>query len=314
MKAQARGAALITVLLVTALAATLCFALMQSQRLAIRASAGQSEARQAWHFAQGGEQLAGSLLAADARDAAATDHPGEAWAQSGAAEEIAGNRIAVRIVDLSGRLNLNSLVRQDAVDVHALQRLQRLLGLLRMDPDLAWHVVYWIRPDLAPDPIRAAVQRDQATRALPAREAGRPLVDVSELRLLAPLDADAYRRLAMHVVALPPSTGLNVNTADPWVLASLADGLSLDDGQAMAAARGRTGHPTVAAFLQQPRLARVPVPSVGLDVRSDHFGVITDVVTGTRRLRLVSHLHRAPAGVRVLDRALVPPYMLEPPR
>ena len=62
MKRQ-RGVALITVLLVVALASLVTAGLVLRQQLSIRSSTNQLLARQAWHFALGGE--AGMPLASD---------------------------------------------------------------------------------------------------------------------------------------------------------------------------------------------------------------------------------------------------------
>ena len=65
MKSASRGVALITVLLVVALAATVCAALVTRQQLSIRTTANQLHARQAWHYARGGEQLALAFLSCE---------------------------------------------------------------------------------------------------------------------------------------------------------------------------------------------------------------------------------------------------------
>ena len=57
MKHQ-RGVALITVLLVVAIVTVVSAAMVARQQLSIRASSNQLQARQAWHYALGGEALA----------------------------------------------------------------------------------------------------------------------------------------------------------------------------------------------------------------------------------------------------------------
>ena len=57
MKAQ-RGVALITVLLVVAVVTVVCASMIARQQLSIRATSNQLQARQAWHYALGGEALA----------------------------------------------------------------------------------------------------------------------------------------------------------------------------------------------------------------------------------------------------------------
>jgi len=115
-----RGVALITVLLVLAIVTVVSAAMVARQQLSIRASSNQLQARQAWHYALGGEALAQAMLARDLRagatgetgangEAAAVDHLLEPWAQPLPAFEIDQGEILVRIEDLAGRFNLNDL-------------------------------------------------------------------------------------------------------------------------------------------------------------------------------------------------------------
>ena len=314
MKRRQYGVALITVLLVVALAATVCAALVTRQQLSIRSIANQLHARQAWQYARGGEQLAIALLAADLRQASATDHRGEAWAQALPLYPVEGGGLSVSIDDLSGRFNLNSVVQGGQVDADAFARLQRLLVLLQLDPQLAWQVVAWIAPALAPGAIGLQAARSYQRREPAYQPARRALRDVSELRLLAGFDEAAYQRLLPHVSALPAGATLNLNTADPWVLASLADGLALGDGRRLADARGGSGFASVDALLAQPLLQRRQVARNGLAVSSNWFQASSEVAIGERRLRLLSVLQRDAGAARVVARQLVPPVFPEKDR
>ena len=305
------GVALITVLLVVALAAAVCAALVTRQQLAIRSAANQLHARQAWQYARGGEQLAIAVLDEDRRVGASTDHRGEAWAQRLPVYPVDGGQVQVTIDDLSGRFNLNSVIREGQVEGDAFARLQRLLALLQLDSQLAWQLVAWMAPDAAPDVIRLQAARSYRSRTPMYRPAGRPLADVSELRLLAGIDEVAYQRLLPHVAALPGNNPLNVNTADPWVLASLADGLALQDGRRLSDARGTAGFRSIDAFLAQPLLHRHRVNGNGLSVRSRWFVVTSDAAIGERHLRLLSVLQRDGASLYVVSRQLAPSYLPE---
>ena len=71
-----RGVALITVLLVVAIVTVVSAAMVARQQLSIRATSNQLQARQAWHYALGGEALAQAILARDLRSAAGADGDG----------------------------------------------------------------------------------------------------------------------------------------------------------------------------------------------------------------------------------------------
>src|SRR5690606_16456238 len=125
-----RGVALITVLLVVALATLVCAGLMLRQQLAIRSVGNQLLVRQAQYYAEGGELLARALLLRDLREAGQlmVDHPGEAWASPGLRFPLdEGGELRLRIEDLAGRFNLNSLAAAGEAGELALLRLRRLL-------------------------------------------------------------------------------------------------------------------------------------------------------------------------------------------
>ena len=138
-----RGVALITVLLVVAIVTVVSAAMVARQQLSIRASSNQLQARQAWHYALGGEALAQAILARDLRtgatgepgasgEAAAVDHLLEPWAQPLPAFEIDQGEILVRIEDLAGRFNLNDLLRDQQPNTAAVEQFRRLLLRLQI--------------------------------------------------------------------------------------------------------------------------------------------------------------------------------------
>lgn len=309
MKRQ-RGVALITVLLVVAIVTVVAAGMIARQHLAIRGSANQVLARQAWHYALGGEALAKALLRRDLQSAATAmvDHPGEAWARPLPPYPIDQGEIRVSIADLAGRLNLNALVRNQQPDPLAIARFRRLLEVLEIEAPYAERLVDWLDLDQQPSGPQGA--EDGAYQRLdpPYRSAGRRLHDVSELRLLLEMDEAHYQRLAPHVSALPADVPLNVNTADAAVLASLAPDLTLAGARALIAARPAGGYRTVEAFLAQPALAELQLQGTDLAVDSQFFEAASDVRLGDRRQRLVSRLRReADGSVRTLQRDLGQP-------
>lgn len=318
MKRQ-RGVALITVLLVVAVVTVLCAGLIARQQLSIRSSANQLHVNQAWHYALGGETLARALLQRDLREGdprQPVDHLGEAWAQPLAPFPLdEGGELRVRIVDASGRFNLNSLVRNGQPNELALQRLRRLLLRLEIDRPYAERLLDWLDGDSEASGPHGA-EDNQYLLAEPAyRTANRQIADVSELRLLLEMEEADYRRLLPFVSALPSEALLNVNTASALVLSSLADGLGPDSAQALVAARGREGYASPAAFAAQPALAGLGEQvTQGVAVGSQYFEVIGEVSLGERRVVLRSLMQRGNDGqVSVLARDLGQSGSLPPP-
>lgn len=304
-----RGVALITVLLVVAVVTVVTAGLIARQQLAIRSAANQMHVRQAWHYAQGGETLAKAILFRDLREGDRqnpVDHLGEGWARPFAPFKLdEGGELRVRIEDPSGRFNLNSLVRQGQPNEVALQQFRRLLLRLQIEEPYAERLKDWI--DLDQDPTGAYGAEDNQYLLLPPpyRTPNRPMADISELRLLLNMRDEHYRRLAPFVSALPSEVALNVNTASPMVLSSLADGLSPEMAAELVAVRGFQGFRDLQAFLSQPMLAGLGLQGEGLSINTQYFQVISEVTVGDRRQVLVSQLQRGRDGrVRVLARDL----------
>lgn len=314
-----RGVALITVLLVVAIVTVVSAAMVARQQLSIRASSNQLQARQAWHYALGGEALAQAMLARDLRagatgetgangEAAAVDHLLEPWAQPLPAFEIDQGEILVRIEDLAGRFNLNDLLRDQQPNPAAVEQFRRLLLRLQISAPYAERLLDWIDPDQQPSGELGA--EDNAYRGLdtPYRSAGRRLHDLSELRLLLDMREEDFQRLAPYVVVLPPNVPLNVNTASAMVLSSLSDNLSLGAAESLVELRRAAPFRNSAAFLAQPALAGTTLQGTALAVGSQFFQATSEVRLGDRRLALVSLLQREQDGsVRVLARNLGQP-------
>jgi general secretion pathway protein K len=314
MKPQ-RGVALITVLLVVAIVTVVCASMIARQQLSIRATGNQLQARQAWHYALGGEALAQAILRQDRQQAEAgarqpVDHLLEPWALPQPAYDLdeGQGQVQVRIEDLAGRFNLNSLVQQQQPNAAALAQFRRLLRRLQIGQPYAERLVDWLDADQQPSGELGA--EDTAYQLLdpPYRTAGRRLEDLSELRLLLDMRDEDFQRLAPYVSVLPADVALNVNTASAMVLSSLADSLTPSAAEALVQARKAGGFRDVAAFMAQPAFGGVQLQGINLAVSSQYFQATSEVRLGDRRLALVSRLHREDNGdVRVLQRNLGQP-------
>ncbi|WP_394375314.1 type II secretion system minor pseudopilin GspK [Stutzerimonas frequens] len=307
-----RGVALITVLLVVAIVTVVSAAMVARQQLSIRATSNQLQARQAWHYALGGEALAQAILARDLKGgepgAAAIDHLLEPWAQPLPAFEIDQGEILVRIEDLAGRFNLNDLLRDQQPNPAAVEQFRRLLLRLQISAPYAERLLDWIDPDQQPSGELGAEDNAYLGLDTPYRSAGRRLHDLSELRLLLDMREEDFQRLAPYVVALPPNVPLNVNTASAMVLSSLSDNLSLGAAESLVELRRAVPFRNSAAFLAQPALAGTTLQGTALAVGSQFFQATSEVRLGDRRLALVSLLQREQDGsVRVLARNLGQP-------
>lgn len=293
-----RGVALISAVLVAALAGILAAALAREQLLALHRTANVMQAEQAYLYGLGLETWARKILAEDPRD---RDTPNDLWGQALPPIEVDGGMLNGLIVDLNGRFNINNLLGEEGPNEVEIARFRRLLAHLALDPALADAVVDWLDADALQRPGGA---EDQAylSRRPRHRAANRDLASVSELRAIAGIDADAYAILEPHVTALPLRTAINVNTATVLVLMSLHESITYSTAELLAQGRQRKPYSSVDEFLQD---AQLPADiREGLGVNSDFFLTRGVVTLADIELRLFSVLYRTDIGaIRMVARS-----------
>ncbi len=85
----------------------------------------------------------------------------------------------------------------------ALDFFKRLLENLKLDPEIATALVDWIDADINETLPGGAEDGAYLLAVPPYRAANRPLVDISELRLVQGYTPEVITALAPHVTALP---------------------------------------------------------------------------------------------------------------
>lgn len=310
-----QGVALITVLLVVALATVAAVQMATSDRLDQSRTGNRLALAQAHQIALGGEDWAVAVLARDLRDAddeARRDSRDQAWAQVLPPMPVEGGQVAGRIHDAQGRFNVNTLVEGGQVNPIALERFERLLMVRELDPQLAQAVVDWLGGggDAAGTAAGAGDDYYRA-REQPHLAALRPVATASELRLVRGFEAEVWHRLRPHITALPtPGTPFNVNTATPAVLQAIVPGLGDDAAESLYEAAAEEPFDSVEAFLEHPLVAGASdADEIGelrtdqLSIASGHFRVRVDVELGPVEHTLYSWLQRDDNGAsRVLRR------------
>lgn len=286
-----RGVALITVMLVVALATIAALAMASRQQLDVRRIASLLHGDQGYAYALGVENWASAILQRD-RDDGDTDDLGEDWAQRIPPLPVPGGQIMGHIEDLQGRFNLNNLVKAGAVSPPHLEQFQRLLAALELDEQLAVAVVDWIDVDIDPQLPDGAEDSVYLAQDPPYRAANRPFTSISELGLVQGFDAEVVNRLLPYISVLPKATPINVNTASAVVLRSLVEDLSDADAQRLVEDRGEDGYERIADFLKHDTLSGLQIEPTELSVSSEYFLVHADVELGQARTRLYSLVER----------------------
>ncbi|MCU0975677.1 MAG: type II secretion system minor pseudopilin GspK [Steroidobacteraceae bacterium] len=300
-----RGVALITAVVLVAIATVLAARVGTEAALDLRRTAGIGALNQGWHVALGAEAWAAEILRKDLQDSQ-RDELDEPWAQPLPPLPVDGGTIEGGLEDMQGRFNLNNLLRADGtVDEANLERFSRLLRLAGVDQRFAGALADWLDADTVerfPDGAEDGVYLSQVPGY---RAANGPVTSTSEMLALPGFTLDDFARLRPHVAALPAGTRINVCTATPLVLAALVEG-GTDFGDAEALARNRaegcfpllTDLQATLDADQYQALAQVVAES------SSWFRSVAVVSIGTSQLTLYSLLERnAAGGVRTVLRS-----------
>jgi len=307
-----RGVALVTALLVVALATTAAVAMATRLHVDLRRAGNLLHGEQAYAYALAAESWAQVILRRDAGDNE-VDSFEDDWATSLPPIAVEGGLVDGEVYDLQGRFNVNNLVTDaGGLDQPSLDYYRQLLERLGLEQTLATALLDWLDSDINATFPGGVEDEDYLLADPPYRAANRRLVDISELRLVQGYTAEVITLLAPHVTAIPRTTKINVNTATLEVLLALhkdLDGRAIED---LVEARKEEVYKSVDDFLAEDALAGLELP-VEVSVQSEWFLVLTDVVVGGGRARLQSLLHREDEATRVIMRTRARHYLLPPP-
>ncbi|MDH3947756.1 MAG: type II secretion system minor pseudopilin GspK [Gammaproteobacteria bacterium] len=303
MSQRNRGVALLTVLLVVALATTTAVAMASRQQLDIRRTENTLYQGQALMYLYGVESWSQQFLAQDRRDNE-IDHNGEDWATRLPPLPVEGGQVQGLIEDLQGRFNLNSLNQPDDSGKLARERFERLLKQLEIKTEIMSTIQDWLDADIDPR-FPAGAEDDHYLGQEPAyRTANQNMLSPSELLLLKDMNNEIYEKLRPHVNTLPEATPININTASPEVLMSLADDLSKTDIESLIIKREDKAYKSVEAFLAEDIFAGKNVSDTGLSVDSDYFLLVAQADIGHLQQTLTSIFVRDDEGrIQILVRS-----------
>ncbi|STR66518.1 General secretion pathway protein K [Klebsiella michiganensis] len=316
MNTRQRGVALLMVLLILALMMVLASAMTERSARMYQQTATTLDNLQAKWYALGAETLAAALLQRDALDSPNQTHLAQNWAQRGRRFAVNDGEIYATITDAQACFNLNAINQlsgDESVEIpYPAQVFYPIAGNLGSEPLRALHLTAALRDWVDSD--RQALLNGAEDEVYMAQSPGyltgnQPLQDVSELRLLAGMDATLYQRLLPYVCALADETlQVNVNTLQPAQAALLAAlfpaELTLAEARQLLQARAATGWNSVAAFLSQPLLQKTDTAAARpwLAVHSERFIATFSVVMGSARYQQRSLLQKQGRTFSVVQR------------
>jgi len=286
-----RGVAVVTALLMTALAVSIVAGLFWQQQVQIRLVDNQRVRMQEEWLLRDMLDWAQWVLIQDDRQSS-IDYEGETWSRPLSGMPIASNvaQAVLRgtVSDAQGRFNLNNLSDEGQIDPIETATFARLLSGQNIAAQLAQATAQSI----------ANLQRRNTSNA---RNPQMRLWQIDDLLSIPGYTPAMLRRLRAFVIVLPESTPINVNTAPAEVIAALY-GIALPEAAAIVEERRRAYFRDGADFSN--RMDRRNLPQAGGQITfSSHFFVLdSEIHFGPAALQSQALMQRDSGQVQVLWR------------
>ena len=307
---QQQGVALVTAILMVALATIAAVAMATRQQLDIRRTGNLLHGTQALAYAEGAETWAQIFLERDAKDST-IDFLEEDWHKLVSLPTDDGGHIQGRLFDMQGRFNINNLIDADGNRIpDMVDRFKVLLRNLEISDVLADNLVDFIDTDDLLGFPNGAEDNDYLLLQPGYRTANQPLASVSELYLVMGFTADIVKKLRPFITALPEPTPININTAPAEVLRALATtaggspGISQADAENIVSAREGNEFEKVTDFMALPVVAASAGaidPSM-LSVKSNWFQLRAVADIGQAHTEMTSLIQRVRSKASVIMR------------
>ncbi len=274
--ARQRGVAVLTVLLIVAIGASLAYALASQQAMIMAQSRHVLVGDALNDLLIGGEVLGRQILYKDhvegIENPPQRDHLNEEWAQAVPPFEIPGGFIEIQIRDLHGCFNLNSIPTTATAATTTAEPgtilARELFRLLDLEP--GFHDLWFDWIDENSDVDRAGAEDNEYTgRDIPYRTPNRLAGHLSEARLISEMDPIQWQELQQIACIAPEPTTLNVNTLRPATLAFLSGTRPRD-------------------MSDEEREPEIPDYETADDFKSAHTSIDADILTALTLADVVS--------------------------
>src|ERR1700676_2248419 len=299
------GIALITAMVLVAIAAVLATAIGFSSAMAARRATTVFGADQSLLAGEGGEAMAAYVLkqSTSGSSSLSLDQP---WAQPYGPFEL-GEGVTLefaQIEDQQGKFNINNLASNGATDPTSIQQFQALLTLLGLETKWAGILADWIDADTPRSSPDGAEDSVYLTQPPPYRAANIPVTSISELLAMPGFGRDRYNKLAPYITALPPGTPINICTASGVLLDALSGKTEYStDVSVLASGRKHNGcFPTVAVFTAGATTQAQAQFAGRIGTISSYFRLRSIITIGTARFTLYSLLYDRQGQIRPILR------------
>ena len=289
-----RGIALITAVVLVAIATVLATSIGFAAVMAARRASAAFGADQALLAAEGAEAMAGYVLTQSGATSG-SDSPDQVWAQPYGPYPLAPGVTLqfAQIEDQQGKFNLNDLAAGGATDQEAVEEFQRLLQHVGLEPKWATLMADWIDGDTMPNDPDGAEDSVYLGQTPPYRPPNMPITSISELMALPGFGRDRFNRIAPYISALPPGTAINLCTAPGAVLDALSGKDEYGNASSTLPALRMQGgcHPSLAEFSTSVSAKQMTALQKRVGTGSSYFRLRTFITIGTARFSLYSLLY-----------------------
>ena len=311
-----QGIALITILVMVALATILAATIAKKQSNTAENTAYLIRQDQSLLYAKSAEAFFSELLVQDAQDSAQVDHLGETWAKPMSAFPVEDGYISGELQDESGKFNLNNLVKADGTPDENVQKwFEKLLVRVGLPAELSQAVIDWQDPDDQPTGAMGAESSYYQGLQPPYLAPNTQFHSIEELKRVRGFEGKNFDLIKPYISALPTtqSTKININTAPALVLASIDEKLDQHAIEEQLKAKfakmeyfnSANDLWSLDAFKNIDPDNKQRVMSL-LDVKSNYFQAHIEVMLSERKRQFSSSLMRKDKHVFVYSRSLAP--------
>jgi len=276
MKLQ-RGIALITVMLVVALAAVIATQMLARLQLQVQRATNINFNQQAYWYAVGAEAFTKRVLFTAFEDEQDVTHLGQIWAQGKSSYPVDFGEISGEITDMQACLNLNALRgetngsgSEGTNKLPARKALETIISALNVDGIGEFEAQYmadaltdWLDEDGSIASSGGAEDSDYAAKEFAYLPANHFIGSVNELRVIEHFTIPVIAALKDHVCVIPNNNlhQININTLaedKPELLQGLLS-ISRNEAEELLAARDAEGFKDVEEFFNLPEVNKLKI-------------------------------------------------------
>ncbi|APR70445.1 type II secretion system minor pseudopilin GspK [Acinetobacter haemolyticus] len=308
------GVALLTILVMVALATILAATIAKRQSNSAENTGYLMRQNQSLLYAKSAEAFFAELLIQDNESGKNIDHLQESWAKPMPAFPVEDGYVLGRLVDESGKFNLNNLLKSDgSVDDSARRWFERLLQRVGLPAELSQAVIDWQDSDDEPTGAMGAESNYYQGLEPAYLTPNTKFHSIEELKLVRGFEGKNYDLIKNYISALPEPTKVNINTAPALLLASIDPRVDVNtvDQELKAKQANLTYFSSLDDLWKINAFSGIEEQNkmdaaAWLDTKSDYFTALIEVVLSERKRQFTSAIYRKDKQVTVYARSLAP--------